>query len=61
MIACDRPAVRKNVFAGVMLWPVTGDENFDRATPFAPAVIAPAQMAFLFSVNSDLFSPIKTS
>jgi len=51
----------KMFFAGVMLWPVTGDETFDRATPFAPAVIAPAQTAFLFSANSDLFSPFKTS
>jgi len=24
----------------------TGEKKFDRATPFAPAVIAPAQMAF---------------
>jgi hypothetical protein len=32
--------------ATVELWP---GEFFDRATPFAPAVSALAQMAFLFS------------
>jgi hypothetical protein len=47
MIACDRPAVTK-MASLVRTRTFTGECKFDRSTPFAPAVIAPAQMAFSY-------------